>query len=239
MDPFSSSSEPAESSLPGHHTTIILTRRLLLRPLSYTYLPGIFAHRANGAILHWKAPDAYVAASRAWVSMLLRSPKCWNFVVHHRPASLRDSDVGPQLLYPSEEDRNAIIGMCGVHTAPEVGYSFTPEVWGKGFASEAIAGLVEKYWETFPDGHPSLQEHERGYLEAHTTRENLSSQGVLRKNGFEFWNEVEESSDIGGGPREMMMVWRRWKPGTENRTEGEKRETANAIDEEVRENKQL
>ena len=185
-------------------------------------MPGIFAHRANGAILHWKAPDSSFDESRRWVTWRLQSPKCWNFVVHHRPASLRDSDVGPQLLSPSEEDKNAIIGMCGVHTAPEIGYSFVPELWGKGFASEAIAGLVEKYWETFPNGHPSLQEHEREYLEAHTARVNLASQGVLRKNEFEFCKEVEESSSIDGGPKEMLMVWRRWKPGTESGSEGKK-----------------
>lgn len=154
--------------------------------------------------------------------------------MHHRPASLRDSDVGPQLLSPCEEDKNTIIGMCGVHTAPEVGYSFHPDVWGKGYASEAIAGLVEKYWETFPDGHPSLQEHERDYLEGHTARENLASQGVLRKNGFQFWKEVEESSSVGGGPKEMMMVWRRWKPGTENGPEGKTEELDIAIEEGAR-----
>ena len=197
-------------------------------------MPGIFAHRANGAILHWKAPDATLDASRSWVTLLLNSPKCWNFVVHHRPASLRDSDAGPHLLSPSEEDKSAIIGMCGVHTAPEIGYSFRPEVWGKGFASEAIAGLVAKYWETFPDGHPSLQGDERGYLEAHTARENLSSQGVLRKNGFHFWKEVEESSSIGGGPREIMLVWRRWKPGNENGSEEEKEEMDTATEEGAR-----
>ena len=149
--------------------------------------------------------------------------------MHHRSPSLKDSDMGPQLLSPSQEDKNAIIGMCGVHTAPEIGYAFCPEVWGKGLASEAIAGLVEKYWETFPDGHPSLQDDERGYLEAHTSKVNLASQGVLRKNGFEFWKEVEESSSVSGGPKEMMMVWRRWKPGIENQSEGKNEEMDIAI----------
>lgn len=194
-------------------------------------MPAIFAHRANGAILHWKAPDFFLSQSRSWVTMLLHSPKCWNFVVHHRPASLRDSDVGPQLLSPSEEDRNALIGMCGVHNAPEIGYSFHPDVWGKGYASEAVAGLVGKYWETFPDGHPSLQGPESKYLEAYTTRQNLSSQGVLRNNGFEVWKEVEESSSIDGGPKEMMLVWRRWKPGIENGTENKNEEMGIAIEE--------
>ena len=36
---------------------------------------------------------------------------------------------------------------------------------------------------------------------------------MLRKNGFGFWKEVEEEVSLGQGPREMMMVWRKWKPG--------------------------
>ena len=145
--------EATESSLPGYYTTIILTPRLLLRPLSYKYMPGIFAYRANGAILHWKEPDKSMAQSREWVTDRLRSPKCWNFVVHRRASSLplSPSDAS-DLLNPSEEDRNAIIGLAGVLIAPEIGYSFHPSVWGQGFASEAVAALVDTYWEVFPRG---------------------------------------------------------------------------------------
>ena len=204
--------EATESSLPGYHTTIILTPRLLLRPLSYKYMPGIFTYRANGAILHWKEPDKSMAQSRQWVTARLRSPKCWNFVVHHRPSSL---SLTSDLLNPSEEDRNAIIGLVGVLTAPEIGYSFHPSVWGQGFASEAVAALVDKYWEVFPQGHPSLEGEERRWIEAHTDKSNRASQAVLRKNGFGFWKEVEEEVSLGQGPREMMIVWRKWKPGFE------------------------
>lgn len=101
-------------------------------------------------------------------------------------------------------------------TAPEIGYSFHPSVWGKGIATEAIGGLVKTYWETFPDGHPCLGGEEKMYLEGHTDRGNLASQAVLRKNGFEFWKEVEETESVDGGEPEMMLVWRRWKSGFES-----------------------
>lgn len=206
--------ETAESSLPGYHTTIILTPRLLLRPLSYKYMPGIFAYRANGAIVHWKEPDKSMAQSREWLTNRLSSPKCWNFVVHLRPSSLSPStSATSDLLNPSEEDRNAVIGLIGAHQAPEIGYSFHPSVWGRGVASEAVAALVDKYWEVFPEGHPSLEGEERRWLEGHTAKVNLASQAVLKKNGFEFWKEVEEEVSLGQGPKEMMMVWRKWKPG--------------------------
>lgn len=97
--------------------------------------------------------------------------------------------------------------------APEVGYTFDPSVWGKSIATEAIGGLVLAYWETFPDGHPCLEREEEMYLEGHTDRENLASQVVFRKNGFEFWKAVEEANSVDGGEPETMLVWRKWRPG--------------------------
>ena len=87
------------------------------------------------------------------------SPKCWNFVVHHRPFSL-PSNLS-DLLTPSDADKNAIIGMCGIYLPPELGYNFHPDTWGKGIATEAIAGLVKEYWERWPEGHPLLEGYAR------------------------------------------------------------------------------
>ena len=109
--------------------------------------------------------------------------------------------------------------MCGAHTAPEIGYAFNPELWGRGYATEAIKGLVDKYWEVFPQGHPSLEGEEREYLVGYTARSNLASQAALKKNGFSFWKEIEESPSLDGGEKVMLMVWRRWKPGLEPREE--------------------
>ena len=104
-----------------------------------------------------------------------------------------------------------------MHNPPELGYAFNPEVWGKGLATEAIRGMIEAYWETFPNGHPAVGDEERTYLMAYTEKSNLASEKVLRKNGFEFWKEKEDDEPLNAKGEEkeekMLNVWRLWKPG--------------------------
>ncbi|KAL8828884.1 MAG: hypothetical protein Q9191_002336 [Dirinaria sp. TL-2023a] len=177
-------------------------------------MPGIHKHKSDPRIVHWKKPDTTLAESRAWVETRLASPKCWNFVVHFLPPEYKDQDPHPSWLVPSEEDRKSVLGLCGVHSAPEIGYAFHPSVWGKGIATEAIRGLIQAYWEAFPIGHPVLEGDEKTYLMALTDIWNRSSERVLEKNGFEFWKE-QEKEDMRDDNKRMTIlhVWRLWKPG--------------------------
>ena len=111
-------------------------------------------------------------------------------------------------------ERPPVIGMCGGTVLPELGYIFRPAVWGRGYATEALKGFLNWYWDTFPDGHPALQGEDKNYLKAVTgpRSDSASSIAVLRKCGFEYWKEQEEDDNLGPG-KVMLLVWRRWKPG--------------------------
>lgn len=197
----------------GLHSTVFATPRLLFRPLSYDYLRGFFAHKANPIINRRWGPHKDISQSEAYLNSRLRDPLCWMFVVHLRPSNFNDEDIGSHLLQPSEADKQAIIGLCGCYRAPEISSSFNPSLWGEGIASEALVGLEEAYWETFPNGHPCVEANERMCLIAKTRKSNGAGSAVLRKNGFELWKEEENATTINRVVPEMMLILRKWKPG--------------------------
>ena len=134
--------------------------------------------------------------------------------MHFLPAEYKDKNPSTSWLTPSEEDKNSVVGLCGVHNAPEIGYAFHPSVWGKGVATEAIRGLIKAYLEVFPSGHPALEGAERRYLVAYTDPWNGNSENVLKKNGFEFWREEEKEEESDGNRKSYVLnLWRLWRPG--------------------------
>lgn len=164
--------------------------------------------------------------------------------MHYLPSDWKDNEPDASWLQPSEHDQENILGLCGMLNAPEVGYSFAPEIWGQGIATEAVAGLIKAFWETFPSGHPALEDEQKVYLMARTNKWNFASEQVLKKNGFEWWEEIEDEvggdvkpddatkkeDDVnrgvsGGGKRgKAINVWRLWRSGYGDRnarTEGE------------------
>ena len=64
-----------------------------------------------------------------------------------------------------------------------------------------------------------MHREEKKYLEGHTARDNVASQKVLQKNGFEFWKEVEEVVSLDSEERDIFLVWRKWRPGLEIETQ--------------------
>lgn len=136
--------------------------------------------------------------------------------MHYLPADWRDREPDASWLEASQHDQENILGICGVHNGPEIGYAFCPEVWGKGIATEALQGLIKAYWVTFPDGRPGNEFEVLNYLEARTHRWNAASEKVLRKSGFAFWEaQAEPGSDTKGeeSKEKTANVWRLWKPG--------------------------
>lgn len=82
---------------------------------------------------------------------------------------------------------NEFIGSCllrefnpGDDKVIELGYSFAARYWGKGYASEMIAGMVSYVYTL-----PGIEK-----LVAVTHPDNKASQAVLMKNGFRYMGEV-------------------------------------------------
>lgn len=120
----------------------------------------------------------------------------------------------PRLLITLPEQGGAVIGGCGLHDvdgAAAVGYWITPDHWGRGFAAEALRGLVDL---ARACGHRWLLGHHAG--------DNPASGRVLRKVGFrangisrtfhslarrqdvtgpEYALELDQSDDIPAMPR--------------------------------------
>lgn len=134
----------------------------------------------------------------------------WSFVVHLLPTEPvgagEDSSLDPATA------SSKFIGVCGGHRLPEIGYLFDPSVWGQGYATEAVAGFIQAYWDTFPDGFPGLEGEEKDFLMAMTEEDNVGSVMVMKKNGFEYWKDIEADDEF-TGTKVMLPLRRVWRPG--------------------------
>lgn len=94
-----------------------------------------------------------------------------------------------------------VIGMVGINAlvpAPSIGYGIHPEFWGKGFVSEAVAGVVDAWWKlerTDLKQQPGKDALESEKLYAACNKANAGSMKVLLKNGFEIYEEIPLMGD--------------------------------------------
>ncbi|WP_118973223.1 GNAT family N-acetyltransferase [Taibaiella koreensis] len=93
----------------------------------------------------------------------------------------------------ADRDNNAFIGSCllrefdpGTTHTIELGYSLAADAWGRGYATEMIARMIE-YAFSLPQTHK---------LVAVTDPDNKGSQAVLLKNGFVYQGEVQRYEDL-------------------------------------------
>ncbi|MEQ9064311.1 MAG: GNAT family N-acetyltransferase [Vicingaceae bacterium] len=96
----------------------------------------------------------------------------------------RYSDRGDGLMAVLDAKTDKLLGQCGLlwqefedRELLEVGYSFLPEFWGRGLATEA-AGICYKY---------GLESGLSDYLYSVIHTENLASTRVAEKNGLKLW----------------------------------------------------
>jgi ribosomal-protein-alanine N-acetyltransferase len=103
-------------------------------------------------------------------------------------------------LKPTGEGRRILIGTCGatlpleLNHDPEIGYGILPAYQRRGYATEAVTGLVEWIF-----SHPHVQS-----VNAQTFPHLQASLGVLAKLGFQF-------AGPGPGPEEGTVLYRKWR----------------------------
>jgi [ribosomal protein S5]-alanine N-acetyltransferase len=96
--------------------------------------------------------------------------------------------------------RRTLIGTCGLtlpielNDDPEIGYGVLPAYQRHGYASEAVAALIEWIFT-----HPHIRS-----VNAQTFPHLEASKGVLAKNGFQFVGP-------GPGPEEGTILYRKWR----------------------------
>ncbi|KAL7948155.1 acetyltransferase domain-containing protein [Trichoderma barbatum] len=124
------------------------------------------------------------------------------------------------------KETGEMIGIGGCHQLksnfgwPAMGYMFRKEFWGKGFATEFTRGWLDMWCKlpraeaqveadqrTFPEGEEETLE----IMTAFTTVENLASQRVLVKSGFERFLAWEEA-DLRNPDVQVTLVAYRYFP---------------------------
>ncbi|KAK2799696.1 hypothetical protein FQN50_008396 [Emmonsiellopsis sp. PD_5] len=90
-----------------------------------------------------------------------------------------------------DDSTGRIIGHTGFNQLvplPNIGYGVASDVWGNGYATEAVRGLLDAWW-ALPREEGSAQEKE--IIVANAAKHNLASMRILEKFGFKIYQEHE------------------------------------------------
>ena len=164
------------------------TERLLIRPYLPSDAEDMFTLRSQPEVMKWtssKIPDADIDMTREWMAPAIP------------PLN------GDTFRFAIEEHSNPgrLIGIIGSRFSepPECGYMLRKEMWGKGYATEALKAWVDVYWGlprktvTFDDEEGPASAVES--LLAETELANAGSRRVLVKCGFTELRTWEEDGD--------------------------------------------
>jgi RimJ/RimL family protein N-acetyltransferase len=100
----------------------------------------------------------------------------------------------------SDDPSQKVIGGVGINAlcpAPSVGYNVHPDFWGKGYATEALAGVIEAWWSLnrkTPDQEGLEFSPEK--LFAACNKANIGSVKVLERSGFTLYHEFPVEDDV-------------------------------------------
>ena len=152
--------------------TILRTPRLILRrPRSDDVAAMHAILRDPLAMRYWSTlPHTTVAESEAWVTKAIdaiNAGECDDFFVEHD---------------------GLLIGKAGLWSRSEIGFLFSPAVWGKGFAREALQAVIDRAF------------RERGHEEirAEADPRNERCLRLLSRLGFRETGRAERTYHIGG-----------------------------------------
>ncbi|KFA65606.1 hypothetical protein S40285_04345 [Stachybotrys chlorohalonatus IBT 40285] len=189
---------------------VIKTKRLLLRPVTAADLDDMHALRLQPEVMVWTIqgrPDKDLEETRKVMDRFLP------------PNDARDFNYAICL-----GDTGEMVGVGGVRSMegtlgwPELGYMLRKEAWGKGYASEFVAGFLRAWW-SLPraerairvdrdaivgdDDGPVTHEH----LVAITQDGNLGSQNVLRKMGMQPIKKWAVDEDSKPGQKTVLLAF--------------------------------
>ncbi|KAF7168851.1 hypothetical protein CNMCM5623_001793 [Aspergillus felis] len=182
--------EQAVAAIIPEEVPPIFTERLLLRPLRIGNdedAAGIFSIRSRQDVVDWLWPRVVDTTIEETKAQMTRK------VFKDPDASGAVGRLFFFVIIPKDEP-DRIIGSLGVNSlspAPSVGYAMHPSYWGRGYASEALRGVIDAWWK-LPrvDG---LGQNEK--LFAAVNLANKGSVKVLQRNGFTTYEEVVLEGD--------------------------------------------
>lgn len=86
------------------------------------------------------------------------------------------------------EHKGSVIGKAGFYRFPEIGYILHPEVWGRGFATEAVRPILER----------AFAIHRLPAVVADVDPRNMASLALLSRFGFRETGRAERTFEIAG-----------------------------------------
>ncbi len=86
------------------------------------------------------------------------------------------------------------MGVNALVPSASIGYGIHPSFWGKGYMSEAVAGVIDAWWKLERRDVQASGEKEQLY--AACNMENIGSLRVLQKNGFRILEEIPIGGDV-------------------------------------------
>ena len=149
----------------------ITTSRLRLRPARPEDLNAIHAVLSDREAMRWWStpPHDDIEQSRAWLNVMIANTAAGaaDFVVEHE---------------------GRVIGKAGCWKAPDVGYILHPDVWGRGFAREALSAVIDHVFAAT----------DLDALNADVDPNNAASIRLLERLGFVRTGEAKATWHIGG-----------------------------------------
>lgn len=95
----------------------------------------------------------------------------------------------------ADDPLHKVVGMVGINAlvpAPSIGYGIHPDLWGKGYTSEAVRAVKDAWWRLPREASDSEPEK----LFAACNQRNIGSVRVLQKSGFEIYREIPVAGDV-------------------------------------------
>lgn len=150
--------------------TILRTERLVLRRARIDDVDAFHAVLSHPrAMLYWSTPPhATLDETREWVTAMVErsAGQCTDFAV---------------------ELDGRLIGKAGCYALPEIGYILHPDVWGRGYAREALSAAVAHIFATT----------DIAKLTADVDPRNTASIGLLHRLGFSETHRAKGTWQVG------------------------------------------
>ncbi|PYI04142.1 hypothetical protein BO78DRAFT_471445 [Aspergillus sclerotiicarbonarius CBS 121057] len=195
--------------------TTLTTPRLTLSPLTHEDVHDLHDLRNKEEVMKWSlkgSPDADLPTTQTWLTQFL-SPQITPDLGPRMCYAIRITTNTTNPETPTQ--RNKLIGTLGIHSEPyptststttspstpsstpkeifELGYMLHPNAWGKGYASEAVRAVVERFFSEAEDMRllKEVREKERPGVQVEkglfgiVNQGNEGSVGVLRKMRFQ------------------------------------------------------
>ncbi|MFI6316775.1 GNAT family N-acetyltransferase [Nonomuraea sp. NPDC050556] len=178
-------------------TPTLHTARLRLRPFTDADEDRLFALHSNAYVMrHWDSP--------AWTERA----RAKRFVEMCR--TMADEGTGARLAIDRASD-GAFAGWCALNgwnkdfRSASLGYCLVEEMWGHGYATEAVRALLE--W--------AFDAMDLNRVQAEADTRNAASAGVLEKVGFVREGTMREDCVVNGEVSDSWvfgLIRREWQP---------------------------